>query len=221
MVWRESMTETLYHEDKERQEAIEGVEIALSTPIPPPIRYDIRNRTFFIPSPKCKSDDFHRRQMAERRAAQIEEEEVGSYDTVAKTGWQVYKKILVREGTPWLAFPQEKVKFVISRIGEKPLPEENEELVTLLDKWIEAGSGYGKISPSKGFGGDKAGCRPPPEPDRYLQLPMRWELQTLERKLKNDRIEYWKEEEKLAVINLGTEHARKYVEKRLKGYKKQ
>ena len=228
MVWRESMTETLYHEDKETQEAIEGMEIALSTQSSP-VLYDPKTRKFFPTFPRRRDERFYRRGTAIRCVKQIKEEGAHKWSTVINEEWYNYKRWMNRNQVRYVAFPQIAVVIIVSREGNRLLPRDTHELINLLDEWIEGMPKKMNVRHSQGWGGKYAGIRPgtakaegeerePPEEEKCLRLPRAWDISGIKDKLRHDGMRYHKDGSHLTVLELEPEPARKYVIKELGGY---
>jgi len=190
----------------------EGIGIALTTPIPPPVTYDSQNRVFFIPGSQRRDNKYWRRSRAKRYAKQIEEEGIETYGLVAEEGWAMYRQGLIRAGTKYKSFPQERVIVAISEKGNRELPK-GEGLVEQIDEWIAGMPEKKAMGGTQGFGGKWSGSKKKPEKWRYLRLPIHWDLGTVREALRAEGVETAFEDGRLVIPGINHRKVQETLEK--------
>lgn len=93
---------------------------------------------------------------------QLDEEGVVAYLMVDYGDWGAYRKKLERDGIPYISFPLSAGRATACEYGTTPLPP-----IDGIVEWIVGSTPGKRISTSHKFGGDHAGARADPNPDRY------------------------------------------------------
>lgn len=198
---------TSYHESDDRQAYWDKYEEAYREESEGfPVLYDPARKVFFSGRRSRRDDRVYRRMLTNRYTSQIAEEKIHTYMLVNRSGWKSYRNSLK---TPYKKFPRPGgVVIVVVEGGDKELPRDEDELLELVDHWIETAPPGMPIHGSRGFGGKHAGSKPSPKGNIKIYSKM----SAVKAALRRDQVPYSETDEEVR-INMNEERALDYVRK--------
>lgn len=133
-----------------------------------------------------------------------------TYGRVADAGWGLYSKMLNREGVRYKTFPYDGGRIVVSGNGHHALPEEDADLVGLLDGWLNDFPPGKQTGGTQDFGGPFAHVRGRADPNRYLRLRER--IDSIPDALREDGVMFLWDDDAIQMVGRDKEYVKERFE---------
>jgi len=174
------------------------------------------NRMFSVPKLSKQNPDF-RHEQAIQYILQFEEEDIDTYAYVNNELWGSYKRWLWKKEIRHKYFILVKVTVVVSKLGNRKLPERPHKRVRVVESWIKESTK--RIDGSEKFGGMFHGSKPPrpPSSGKYTILDDNVDLDLIKEMLKKDGVKWTARDENL-FLEMDSESALEYVKEKFVSY---